>query len=256
MRVLITRPRQEAEEFAKALQKIGAQVFFLPTIEIQLTDDSKSLDQTLSHLSAYSWLVFTSVNAVKVVAGRLDALGIDGLPEKLKIAAIGPKTAARLIARGIQPDFVPVEYVAEAIVPGLGDLKGHLVLLPTTDIAPDTLPNAIQAADGIAHVITAYKTRAASPTTEEVAILREGMDLITFASGSSAQNFVALTHQAGMDPFNLPGQPCIACIGPKTAQVAKEAGFRVDIVADSYTMDGLVQAIASHFERKNNRDAN
>jgi uroporphyrinogen III methyltransferase / synthase len=255
MRVLVTRPRQEAEEFAQALQKVGAQVFFLPTIEIQPIDDFKSLDRTLSHLSAYSWLVFTSANAVIIVAGRLEALGIAGLPEKLKIAAVGPKTAARLIARGVRPDFVPEEYVAEAIVPGLGDLKGQLVLLPTADIAPDTLPKAIQAADGIAHVITAYKTKAASPTMEELAILREGVDLITFASGSSAQNFVVLTHQAGMDPFNLPGQPLIACIGPKTAQVAKEAGFRVDIVADWYTMDGLVQAIASYFERKNNHDA-
>jgi uroporphyrinogen-III synthase len=256
MRVLITRPRQEAEEFAQAMQKIGAQIFYLPTIAIHPISDSSSLDCALAHLSGYTWLVFTSANAVKVVAARMDALGISRLPESLKIAAVGPKTAARLIAKGIRPDFVPDEYIAEAIVPGLGDLQGCLVLLPTADIAPDTLPKAIQAADGIAHVVTAYRTKATDPTAEELAILQEGLDLITFASGSSAQHFVDLTHQAALDPFNLPGQPLIACIGPKTAQVAKEAGFRVDIVADSYTMEGLVQAIASHFDGKITHYAN
>lgn len=250
MRVLVTRPRLDAEEFAQALHKIDAQVYFMPTIAIHPITDTTSLDRALANLSGYTWLVFTSVNAVKVVADRLDALGINKLPKSLKIAAVGIKTAACLIDRGYQPDFVPDEYIAEAIVPGLGDLQGRLVLLPTADIAPDTLPKAIQAADGIAHVIMVYRTIAAEPTPEELAILQEGLDLVTFASGSSAKYFVDLTRQIALDPFNLPGQPLIACIGPKTAQIAREIGFRVDIVADSYTIEGLVQAIASHFDRK------
>jgi uroporphyrinogen-III synthase len=250
MRVLVTRPRMEAEEFAQALHKIGAQVFFMPTIAIHPINDSTSLDRALANLSSYAWLVVTSVNAVKVVVDRLDALGINKLPESLQIAAVGPKTAARLVDKGYQPDFVPDEYIADAIVPGLGDLQGRLVLLPTADIAPETLPKAIQAADGIAHVIPVYKTKPAAPTLNELGVLREGLDVITFASGSSAQYFVDLTRQAGLDPFDLPGRPFIACIGPKTAQVAEGIGFRIDIVAESYTMEGLVQAIASHFDRK------
>jgi uroporphyrinogen-III synthase len=256
MRVLITRPRQEAEEFGRALQKIGARISYLPTIAIHPVNDSSSLDRALAHLSSYAWVVFTSANAVKIVINRFGVLGIKKLPESLKIAAVGPMTAAHLGAKGIQPDFVPDEYIAEAIVPGLGDIQGRLVLLPTADIAPDTLPKAIQAADGIAHVITVYRTIAAEPSPEELAILQEGLDLITFASGSSAKYFVDLTRQIALDPFNLPGQPLIACIGPKTAQIAREIGFRVDIVAETYTIEGLVQAIASHFDRINKPDVN
>jgi uroporphyrinogen-III synthase len=47
-----------------------------------------------------------------------------------------------------------------------------------------------------------------------------------------------------MDPFHLPGNPIVACIGPKTAQVAQQTGFTVDIVADEYTSQGLVDKIA------------
>ena len=46
-----------------------------------------------------------------------------------------------------------------------------------------------------------------------------------------------------MDPHNLPGSPKIACIGPKTAAAARGAGFKVDIVPDEYTVNGLVAAI-------------
>jgi uroporphyrinogen-III synthase len=35
----------------------------------------------------------------------------------------------------------------------------------------------------------------------------------------------------------------IACIGPITAGKARELGFKVDIIAGQYTIDGLLQAI-------------
>jgi uroporphyrinogen-III synthase len=200
-------------------------------------------------LEYYDWLVLTSANAVDVVYGRMRALGVDSLPASLRIAAVGPKTAAKIKDKGIEPDFVPHEYISEAVTPGLGDLRGRWVLLPTADIARDTLPQAIQAADGIAHVITAYRTIPSIPDPAGLSALSSGVDMITFTSGSTARNFAILVQQAGLDPFNLPGRPRIACIGPKTAHAAREAGFIVDIVAPEYTVDGLVEAIRTQTGR-------
>ncbi len=248
MRVLITRPRKDAHHFAQALARIGAQVYFLPTIEIRPVADTTSLDLAISRLHYYDWLILTSANAVDVFVERKAALKIDRIPENLRVAAVGPKTAARLLAEDIPPDFVPQEYVAEAILPGLGELHGCRVLLPTADIAHDTLPQAIQAADGIAHVITAYQTIPAEPDPEGISALRSGLDFITFTSGSAARNFAALVRSAGLDPFSLPGDPKYACIGPKTAQAARETGFRTDIIAESYTIEGLVDAISAQMD--------
>jgi uroporphyrinogen III methyltransferase / synthase len=250
MRVLITRPRQDAMDFAEALQASGIQTFYLPTIDIQPLADTTALDRALSRLGCYQWLVLTSANAVDVILERLSAVGITQFPPGLKVAAVGPKTAARLITGGIQPDHVPDAYLAEAILPGLGDLAGCWVLLPTADIAHDTLPRAIQAADGIAHVITAYRTLPAEPDPQGLAAVREGLDWITFTSGSTARNFVGIIRQEGLDPFHLPGGPRIACIGPKTAQVAQELGFQVDLIAETYTVEGLVQAIVSQWSKR------
>jgi uroporphyrinogen-III synthase len=246
MRVLITRPKKDSLDFSQGLQKIGAEAIYLPTIDIAPVVDTSTLDQAISRLHCYDWLVLTSSNAADAFLGRKAALGIAGLPENLRIAAIGPKTAARLQERDITPHFVPQEFRAEAILPGLGDLSGKWILLPMADIAHDTLPRAIREADGIAHVITAYHTVPAEPDSNGLAALREGLDFITFTSGSTVRNFVALVERAGLDPFHLPGNPQIACIGPKTARAAEELGFHVGVVAQTYTVEGLVQAITSH----------
>jgi uroporphyrinogen-III synthase len=249
MRVLITRPRKDGSEFARALSAIGAEAFFFPTIAIHPVADSSLLDQAISHLRDYDWLILTSANAADIVLDRKAALGIKHLPENLRIAAIGPKTAARLRDGGIKPDFIPDEYIAEAILPGLGNLNHRRVLLPMADIAHDTLSKAIQNANGIAHVVTAYSTLPAGPDPEGLTAVRQGIDIITFTSGSTARNFVALIQRAGLDPFRLPGDPIVACIGPKTARIARESGFKVDIVASTYTVEGLVLAILSHLQK-------
>src|SRR3989304_2484148 len=62
MRVLITRPRKEATEFAQALGEIGAEAIFFPTITICPVKDTSVLDRAISHLREYDWLVLTSAN--------------------------------------------------------------------------------------------------------------------------------------------------------------------------------------------------
>lgn len=243
MRILITRPREQAEELANGLNAIGAKAIFLPTIEIQPVADTTILDRALSKLHCYDWLVLTSVNGVKATLERLAALGTNTFPEKLRVAAVGPKTASKLADKGIPVDFIPEEYTGEAILPGLGDLRGRWVLLPTADIATDTLSKAIEANRGVAHLVTAYQTLPAKPDSAGLAALKSGIDMLTFTSGSSARNFVSLVREAGLDPFNVPGQPKVACIGPKTAAVARDLGFTVHIVAEPCTVEGLIKAI-------------
>jgi uroporphyrinogen-III synthase len=244
MRVLITRPRNKTADFAAALDLIGAEPVYLPCIEIKPVPDTTLLDRALNQLHCYDWLIFTSANAVEAVWKRMAALGVKSLPQDLHLAAVGPKTADCLQAHGLYPDFVPSEYTSARILPGLGSLNKRWVLLPSADIADDHLPRAIQTMDGVAHVITAYKTLPPEPDSQGLAELRQGVDVITFTSGSTVRNFVSLVRDAGLEPFTLPGKPRIACIGPKTADAARETGFKVDIMAKEYTVDGLVKAIA------------
>jgi uroporphyrinogen-III synthase len=245
-RVVITRPRGQADNFAEALLEAGAHPIIFPVIQISQEDDNVALDRALGKLECYEWLVLTSVNGVKAVWERMQTLGLDKIPESVQVAAIGPKTADALRQHGVSPNFVPDEYVAEAIVPGLGDLRGRWVLLPRADLARSALPHAIQALDGVAHEITAYRTLPGQPDPRSLEELRAGVDVITFTSSSTVRNFVALLAASGLGVKNLPGAPIFACIGPITAQTAGEEGLPVDVVADEYTIEGLLKALLEH----------
>ncbi len=237
-RILVTRPRAQADAFLDGLRVAGFKPICLPVIEIQPVEENPELDQALANLEQYEWIVFTSVNGVEVVLSRLPA---GTVPRR--VAAIGPKTAKALRERGVMPEFVPDEYVAESILPGLGDVRGKRVLLPRAEIARKALPEAIRAAGGTAHEIAVYRTLPAEPDAAGLHALRQGVDWITFTSPSTVENFIELVRGAGLDPWRLPRQPKIACIGPITERAAREAGFEVALVAAEYTTEGLIQAL-------------
>ncbi|MCG3141680.1 MAG: hypothetical protein HDKAJFGB_02996 [Anaerolineae bacterium] len=247
MKVLITRPRTQADEFAEKLRSAGFEPNFFPVIEIQPIGNNVALERALEKLNCYEWVVFTSVNAVDVV---FDEYSVFFLKENagVRFAAIGPKTAEALRKYSIEPDFVPEEYVAEAILPGLGDLQGKWVLLPRAEIARQVLPEAIANAGGIAHEIIVYQTLPAQVDEDGLSALKSGVDVITFTSASTVENFFAIAKQNGLDPLNLPNNPLFACIGPITEQAAKEEGLLKLVVAKEYTTEGLIEAI-THTEK-------
>jgi uroporphyrinogen III methyltransferase / synthase len=243
-RILITRPRAQAREFAENLRSTGFEPIFFPVIEIRPIENNIALDRALAKLECYDWIVFTSVNAVEILFERFSSLHIEeGLG--VKFAAIGPKTSEALQACGITPEFVPHEYVAESILPGLGDLQGKWVLLPRAEIARKALPEAIAQAGGIPHEIAVYKTLPVQPDPEGLMALKSGVDWITFTSPSTVQNFVEILRQQKMDPLELVGKPKIACIGPITERAARDEGFEISVVAEKYTTDGLINALGN-----------
>jgi uroporphyrinogen III methyltransferase/synthase len=242
-RILITRPRAQAAEFARALSSEGAEPIFFPMIEIAALADFAALDGALRRLDGYDWLILTSVHGAQAVFGRMRILGIKSLPTHLRVAAVGLKTAAWLSAEKVTVDLVPAKYTAEAVLSGLWDVTGRHFLLPQSDLARRTLAEGIRAAGGIPDEIVAYRTVPARPKPAVMDALRAGMDVVTFASPSSVNSFLAALSEYGLDPRSLPGNPCIACIGPQTALAAIGAGLPVHVEAQEHTLAGLVAAL-------------
>ncbi len=246
-RVLITRPPAQAPALAALLEAEGARVITLSAIGIEPVEDASALDAALQNMARYQWAIFTSVNGVRAVGERLAHLGLDWETfTHVCIAAIGPATAAALQAVGIAPQFVPGEYVAEAIAEGIGDVQGRRVLLPRADIAREALAVELRRKGAEVDEIAAYRTVVRPPDAEALArALAEHPEVITFTSSSTVRGFVASL--GGADPAEALRGVVVACIGPITAQTAREAGLSPQIVAETYTMPGLVQAIIRYF---------
>jgi uroporphyrinogen III methyltransferase/synthase len=243
-RVLVTRTREQASLLSARLRALGAEAIELPAIRIAPPEDWQGLDQAIAGLADYDWIVFTSVNGVAYFWQRLLAAGQDARAlHGIRLAAIGPATAAALEDHGLRADHVPDEYVAEAVAAGLGSVSGQRVLLPRADIARPALANLLREAGADVTEVSAYRTLQPETDPAELQATLARVTIATFTSSSTARNLVAMAGDASLDLSQALAQATIACIGPITAATANELGLPVDIVADEYTIDGLVSAL-------------
>lgn len=244
-RVLVTRAHAQAQELVARLQALGAVPIVLPVIQIKPpTDNYAALDAALRQLATFDWVVVTSVNGVAHVCQRLTALGLGaGALTAVRLAAVGPTTAAALAAHGLRAAVVPERAVAEALLAAIPSPAGQRFLLPLADLARDTLRLGLQAAGAEVVAVPAYRTVLAELSPEARAVLEEGVDLLTFTSGSTVRNFV---EQVGAKQAQtLAARARVVAIGPVTATTAQELGLRVDAVATQHTIAGLVEAMVA-----------
>lgn len=157
-RIVITRPRERARRLAERLRSLGAEPIVFPTVRIEPADPGP-LDAAVRSLERYDWIVFTSANGVEAFWTRLVAAEKDARDlVRRKVAAIGPVTAQALRQRGVEPVLVPDEYVAEAILGSLGDVRGLRFLLPRADIAREALAAGLRERGAAVTEVVAYRT--------------------------------------------------------------------------------------------------
>lgn len=245
-RIVVTRAREQASLLSEKLTALGAEVLEAPTIRIEELDDTRALDEALTRLGSYDWVVFTSANTVRIIRKRLEALGLDArVFAGAKLCALGPATGAALRESGLRADLVPEQYVAEAVVEALRaePLDGTRILLPRAETAREVLPAELRKQGARVDVVAAYRT-VTDPCSAEC--LREWLasgqvDVITFTASSTVRNFVDLVGRDGIR--KLPPALVVASIGPVTTRTAREYGLPVHVTAGEHTLTGLVDSL-------------
>jgi uroporphyrinogen III methyltransferase/synthase len=253
LRVVVTRARHQAEAFGDILAEAGAEVIYLPTIEITDPESFTDVDLAAKKLAEglYAWVVFTSANGLEKFFERLRACGYDARAfSRTKVAAVGRVTAGLLEERGIRADFVPESFTAETLVESMDRGVGR-VLLPRVENGPSEILDLLKSAGWTPEECATYKNVLGSPSHPGVERVRAGsFDVVTFASASAVRAFVELMgepEELGLGGHAERGLLNVACIGPQTAAAAEETGFRVDIVATEHTGGGLRDAMITHF---------
>jgi uroporphyrinogen-III synthase len=248
-RILTTRASKQAGGLAAPLREMGAEVVEIPTIEIKPPRSYKALDTALRKLGEYNWLILTSVNGVEALFSRLKKLRI--APAKLshlQVAAIGPATQREIERQGLKVAVTPEKYVAESVVDALKDrTRGKRVLLVRAKVARDVLPNELKKAGAKVDVAEAYETHVPRGAKAKLNRLFSNdssrPDIVTFTSSSTATNFLSLLEK---DHWHGLREIWLASIGPVTSETLRQAGFKTNIEALEYTMEGLALAIAKH----------
>jgi uroporphyrinogen III methyltransferase/synthase len=233
-RIVVTRPREQAEPLAAALERLGADVAVVPLISIDPVADVEQLKASMHGLHRYDWLVVTSANGVAALAPWV---GLEWLARTAQVAAVGPVTAAALRRLGVEPAFVPERFAAEEIAAGLGQVEGVRILLVQGELADPGLAQDLREQGAVVDEIHTYRTVPADAAEAELAELGAA-DAVVLMSGSAVRSIAA---QGG------PGDALVVCIGPKTAEVAREVGLRVGLVADEATSQGIIRALVEHY---------
>jgi uroporphyrinogen-III synthase len=208
VKVVVTRPRDQAGPLVQRLEEFGHEVVECPLIEIEPTDGAVEVD-------GYDWVIVTSPNGARELVRRASGT----LP---KIAAVGPGTAETLRGLGVEPAFVPRVSSQDGLLAEFPRPAGRVLFAaaegarrrPIEELGADFVP--------------LYTTRLVGPAEPP-----EG-DLVVLASSSAAKAFAAL----GVD---IP----VVSIGPQTTREAEAAGLRVVAEARTHDLDGLVAAVGS-----------
>ncbi len=239
-RIVVTRAAGQGADFAARLRALGADAIEAPVIALEPACDPGPLDRAIAQLSTYDWLLFTSANGVRFFLDRLDRSAADLRSLRARICAIGPATRAAVEALHLKVDRMPAEYVAESVVAVLRaeDLGGKRILLPRAAVARDVIPVELTKLGAHVEVVEAYRTVIPPGVAARIEALQKP-DWITFTSTSTVNNFVALAGREALTGVKL------ASIGPVTSQALRKHGLEVTAEAQSYTIDGLLEALVA-----------
>jgi len=208
MKVIVTRPRAQAQPLVSRIEELGHEAVECPLIEIvHLSDDPIDC-------AGYDWAVVTSPNGADEVARRAR-----NLPS---VAAVGPGTAETLRRHGIEPAFVPRVSTADGLAAEFPAPHGKVVYLA----AENSRRGPIDALG--ADFVPLYSTRLLQPEPPEG-------DVVVLASGSAARAYAWVGGR----------QPGIS-IGPETTRVAESVGLSIVAEARTHDLEGLLAAIAEY----------
>ncbi|HEX5902791.1 MAG TPA: uroporphyrinogen-III synthase [Actinomycetota bacterium] len=232
--IVVTRPRPEADELARLLERRGARAIVAPAIEVAPVR-SAALTKALAELAdgAFAWVTLTSPRTVDVLAERLEPAQV-----RAKVAAVGEGTAEayRRWSRR-RPDLVPKAFTTASLGRAFPRGDGR-VLTPRADVAPEGLEDALERKGWRPTRVDAYRTRMprSLPAEARTALRGGEVDAVTFTSASTVRGFVG-----ALGPVK--GSPKVVAIGPVTAREARTHGLHVHAVASPHTIEGLVAAV-------------
>lgn len=238
-RVLVPRGGKWGDAVSATLRGYGAVPVIAPLINFASSADPEALNASLARLESgrFDWLVITSATTVDVLVSHGTRI-----PRETRVAAVGETTSAALQLAGYHVDFVPEkDNSARGLVKEwpTASVVGT-VLIPHSDLAEPTIVAGLAERGFEVEYVAAYRT-VGVPVSEHVAadVASGRISALLVTSGSVAR-------QVAAQLAPLPEATVVACIGPRTAFDARDAGLTVHVIAETRSSEALVDALVEH----------
>ncbi|MBI3332900.1 MAG: uroporphyrinogen-III C-methyltransferase [Candidatus Omnitrophica bacterium] len=248
-RILVTRPKADAQDLARRLERLGATCVHLPTIAVRPRRfSSAQARRLLERLPRYDWVVFTSHHGVEALE-RLARRRKGSLPARIqgRICAIGPRTAEAIRSAGLRADWVPERFSKEGIRQAFRrfPVRSRRILIPRSDLgARDALAKELRRRGARVDEVVLYETSHPEIPAARLKKALKGLDAATFTSASTVTGFFQAAQEAGLSAGSAFNGAKIIAIGPETARALKEAGMeRTVLPRENWTVEGMIQAV-------------
>ena len=242
VRVLVTRPANQADALAHLIEAEGGEAIRLPTIEIAPPTDPAALDAVLKRWADFHLTIFISPNAVRAAMPRLRAFG---LPPTAPCAAVGQGTQQVLRTEGFENVLAPsTGFDSESLLELLpaASVAGKNILIVRGAGGRELLSETLSARGArIGHAECYRRLPPHQPDGASLARLQRGeIDIISITSVEGLQNLYALVAPA--DRARLLATPVLV-VGERQAKAGQALGFTsVQIAArasDAAILDAL-----------------
>jgi uroporphyrinogen-III synthase len=245
LRVLVTRPADQAGPLCRLIAEAGGEALRLPTLEIRDPDprDLARLDAVIDTLETCDLAVFISVNAV--TRGMDFIRARRAWPATVRVATVGASSAQALARYGLSVDLVPAhQFNSEALLAleELQDMRGKRVVIFRGNGGRDVLRDVLSQRGAEVDYVEVY--RRACPVIDPGAIAHYwqpgAVDLITITSNESLQNLHAMA--------GPPGQPLLrelrlVVISERQVVLARELGFKHRPLVAANASDEAILAV-------------
>ena len=260
--IAITRPRDQAEETGKMIEKKGGKPYFIPTIKIKGPSDLSSIKKFIDDLmrGEIDYVIFMSINGVRYLLSAAESLGLrDQLKEYLRktvTIAVGPRTAQELKTHKIHVNLVPAKYSSEGIIQSLQqlDISGKSICIPRTSGATPILAKRLGEMGGKVQEIYVYESLLPIDQNLKERFFQDLMagkiHAIIFSSSLGVKNlFQMLMEQISMEKLRdtMNSRLTIVAIGPATAKTLLEMGLKVDVMPDKHLFEEALIALARYW---------
>lgn len=249
--IVITRTLEQSRESAEAFIQLGAKVIIFPTLDIIPPDNWKEFDDVILNEKKIDFIIFTSAHAVKMFSKRCDELNKKLNFEKIKIVAVGNKTASACEKQGLPVNIIPGTFSGEGVVSELSkfNLKNKIIFIPKSAIGREELPDWLEEQGAVIRTAPVYNV--ALPEKETIKdrineLKNNRPNLFIFTSPSTFKNFLQILDIT--NPNQYFNGFDVAAIGPTTKAAIENRNVRVTVMPDEFTINGLVKATLDYYK--------
>jgi uroporphyrinogen-III synthase len=248
MGIVLTRPRTHAQPLADRIGAAGGHAILFPALEIITIADTGALNQLIDRLHEYNLAIFISPSAVET--GMTLITSRRPVPAHLRIAAIGPASAAKLASFGLEKVITPEsDFDSEALLglPELRAVAGARIVIFRGQGGRERLAEVLTARGALVDYAQCYQR--VRPAADPAGLLplwaRRSIHAVSVMSVETLRNFLELI---GPDGYIRLAQTALFVPHPRIAASARERGLR-EIVVTGPGDDALLAALAERSDQ-------